>query len=620
MTLQECVAKVGYTLILTVLSLGLVFLFCNEVYRLWFDKRLYVGKFAFLESGEEKAAEAASFSRQVSDHHRNLLHRLRLEEQRLTASANGASATGNVAGSTPQPDSTFLPREIIPLSSAASALSEVELTIQGVNVTQMLAKVRQWVSAPNELVGTVQKSGSGVYVAANWNRGPLQTTGQRIDGQMLDVTGQSDVGKAAFHVACGLIWAQVASSEEDLATVSRAEFCGWAEGWTTYIELRDKSATLSGLGADGMETMKKLRAFLNRMVDGSATFPEVYRLRADVIELLPPEQKTEQDLAQAQSDRTKYTLMKTRTPSAALAARKSGHEAFKVMAEARPALRVQEDALLDPLSETWKQVLKSTKKSEAFPISRATGSILIHLDDDHTAYQTAFAVAPNIIMTVGDKIPPEMLGRESPASLPALAWEFTFDDNAKSPARQVHQVSRVLFAVNNTPGYGALSFALLELASPAPLQHPSVKLEWNKDAVRTHLEKYVYVVGYPVPGGDLPRGFIDPLLGNEFYTKRLMPGRLLSFTPQQGLEPQQVRKLVSDVSTTIGVAGAPLVDMESDTVLGLHAEGQWKENEGKFAYAFAMPDLLDILPESVLQRIKPGTIRDIPTRLGQTSP
>ncbi|NVJ22440.1 MULTISPECIES: trypsin-like serine peptidase [Myxococcus] len=618
-------AKLVYTAALATLGVGFGFLFYNEFTRVWLDKNLYIGKFELVDMGEEKSSEAKSFPRLVATYHKTLLYLLRQEAQRLTTAQSGSSAAGNVAGNTPLPDSTFLPKEVDPLNIAASKFSEVELTIQGVNVTQLLAKIRQWVSTPNELVGTVQKSSSGVRVEVNWKQGPSRTAaGHPIDGQTLNVSGQPDIEKAAFHVACGLIWAQGATSAEDLAAVSRAEFCGWAEGWTTYIDLRERSATLSGLGADSIETMKKLRAFLNRMVDGSATFPEVYRLRADVIELLPPEQKTEQDLAQAQGDRTKYALMKTQTPSAkaALAARKTGHEAFKVMAQARPALRLQGDAIIDPLSDTWKQVMKSTR-SEPFTISRATGSLSIPIIDDpqdRKAYQTAFAVAPNIIMTVGHKIPREMLGHESPVSLPAQSWEFTFDDNARSPMEHVHHVTRILFAVDNTPGYGGLSFALLEIASHDSLQHPYVKLEWNKDAVRAHLEKYVYVVGYPVSGGNLPQGFIDPLLGNEFSTKRLMPGRLLSFTPQRGLEHRQVRKLVSDISTTHGVSGAPLVDMESDTVLGLHIEGLWKENEGKFAYAFAMPDLLDILPESVLQIIKPGTIRDIPTQLGQASP
>ncbi|WP_342380345.1 hypothetical protein NVS55_12230 [Myxococcus stipitatus] len=611
--------KFAYSVILAVL----VFLLCSEIFRLWFDTRLYIGKFAFFNEGEEKSAEAKGFAQQVVHHHETLLHRLRKEEERLTSAQGGSSAARNVAGSPPPPDATFLPNEIAHLNLTASKLSDVELTIQGVNITQWLARLRQSISPPNELVGVVQKRGNGVYVQATWNQGPLRKAeGHTIDGRNLNVSGQPDAGKAAFHVACNLIWAQGVESAEEMTKVSLAEFCGWAEGWTTYVELRDKSATFSGLDADSLETMKKLRAFLNRMVDGSATFPEIYRLRADVIELLPPEQKTEQDLAQAQLDRTKYALMKTQPPSdkAAMAARKTGQEGFNVMVHARPALRVDGETLTDPFTDTWHQVMKSTHTNETFPISRATGAISIPLRDDLKAYQTAFAVAPNVIMTVGDKIPRELLGSESPLPLTEkYSWEFTFDDNAMSSTRRVFRVSKVLFAVNNRPEHGGLSFALLEIANPDAFPHPQVNLEWSKDAVRASLEKYVYVVGYPVAGGELPPGFLEPLLGKEFHTKRLMPGRLLSFTTRNGPQQTQVRKLVSDISTTHGVAGAPLVDMASDKVLGLHIEGQWKENEGKFAYAFAMPDLLDSLPESVLQRIKPGTIRGN-LRLGQDSP
>ncbi|QSQ20911.1 hypothetical protein JY651_37670 [Pyxidicoccus parkwayensis] len=606
------VAKLVYSAILV----GLCYLLVSELHTLWFDPRLYIGRFDYFDTGEEKEADARVFALQVAHHHRTLLHLFAQEEEQRTPREQKpvtmASVTG--AGAGPQPENTWWPHEVVPINNASSELSKVEITVQGINVKEILSKIRQWVSTPNEVTGTVEKGSGGVRAAANWPKGPSRASGQLVDGQLLIVDGQPDASRAAFHVACSLIWAQAAGKQQNLSRVPRTEFCGWADGWSNYVTLRNKSATLGGLEAADLDALKKLRTFLDRLVASAASYPEVYRLRADLIDLLPTDQKTEEDLALAQNDRTKYALLiapkETAATGPTLVARASQSEELAVRAQGRPALRVRDGKLVDTPSETWQRML-SPAADQISSVSRATGSLVRRgAPGEREMHLTGFAVAPNVIMTVGDGFPPELLTQNTPAALSLSSWEFSFDD---APAAGTHghsanplPVTQVLFAAHGPPKSN-FSFVLLEISGHDTTKNPPVTLESKAADMDTVAGQYVYVLGYPSEDPSLPSAFRSALLGPELeaHTKRLMPGRILSASPVETSQHLPLRQLVSDVSTMLGVAGGPLVELRSGHVVGLHFGGRWEDRQGKFAYALYMPDLLALLPQDVSQKVSP---------------
>ena len=215
-------AKVAYSGVL----LGVMFLLVGELYRLWFDTTLHVGTFQFFEQGEEKPALGKGFAQQVIYHHRRFTYLFAQEAARRmagsTAAANPAAEATLTAGK-PLQENTWWPKEVVPIKDPQSALSDLDLSFQGINVKQLLTSLRQWISTPNEIHGYIEK-GNEVRGTVTWAQGPNRAAGDLVDGQLIEIPSQSDTSAAAAQAACGVIWAQAARKEPDLSNVSSMNF------------------------------------------------------------------------------------------------------------------------------------------------------------------------------------------------------------------------------------------------------------------------------------------------------------------------------------------------------------------------------------------------------------
>lgn len=82
--------KIAYSIIL----IGLITIFVRELIHLWFDRKIYIGRFQVFESGQSSAASERSFSLQVINWHNTLRHLFEIEEKtRKAAVATTDSAT-----------------------------------------------------------------------------------------------------------------------------------------------------------------------------------------------------------------------------------------------------------------------------------------------------------------------------------------------------------------------------------------------------------------------------------------------------------------------------------------------------------------------------------------------
>ena len=134
------------------------------------------------------------------------------------------------------------------------------------------------------------------------------------------------------------------------------------------------------------------------------------------------------------------------------------------------------------------------------------------------------------------------------------------------------------------------------LHTPLPLAEPV-------PAANTLVGQYAFVIGYPFRDPRRPAQFTDHLLGKEDGSKRLMPGRILAFgqggpTGVLGLESAKPPTAVftTDISTSGGTGGAPLIELNTGRVIGVNFAGVWKGERGKFAYAELIPKgALDVI-------------------------
>jgi hypothetical protein len=125
---------------------------------------------------------------------------------------------------------------------------------------------------------------------------------------------------------------------------------------------------------------------------------------------------------------------------------------------------------------------------------------------------------------------------------------------------------------------------------PLPLAEPLAP-------TNTLIGQYAFVIGYPFHDDRrMPAEFTKHLLGEQDGHKRLMPGRILAFgqaRPSGVVGPHGVHPgadvFATDISTSGGTAGAPLVDLATGRVIGVSYAGQWKDERGKFAYAEFIP-------------------------------
>ena len=588
-------AKLAYTLIL----LSIILLFSSELVNLWLDKKIYIRNFQFFDAGKENEAKGKSLALQAISQHRKLVHLLALENKQRTKSTNQENRKSrninNQIQNTPSKqnrENTWWPQEVSPINNPESALSEIELTVQNINFTDILTRIRQWISKPNEISAILDKNKNVVDATVKWSKGPSQAKGQLVDGQFLYIGGKTDESSAIFHIACSLIWAQAASQQENLSKIPHQHFCNWAEAWMNYIVLRNKSQSITGLNSQDIDNIKQLRKFLTQQLNQGNSYPEIYRLRADIIDLLPNDQRTEEDLSQAQQDRTLYAVL-IDTSGQELS---SENLEYLTLAKARPAIPVEQGVLSKDISETWNSVLFPYQEQIA-KAAKATGFGYIKQKDQHVqSYFVGFAVAPNIIATVDfnldqsftkDTDYPKVLDDE-------LIGIFSFDDQGlKENPEQSLQIKEILFA-SNYPNE-KLSFALLKISGHNPNDNPPLLVEKTRSSVPYFIDRFAFVVGYPSEDFRIPKFFLDELLKNRRGIKRIMPGRILSLDPSS--LNSNVRQITSDMSTAPGTSGGPLVDLQTGRVLGIHYGGQWIQNpesQGKFAYAEVFADILKL--------------------------
>jgi hypothetical protein len=589
---MSVVAKLLYSLLL--LSLSGVLL--RELWTVWFDKTIYIGRFDVIsETGKDDSASAA-FPKRIVGAQAILAQQFNDYQTRRAADAP-SDATYVLPGMTP----LLLPPEV---------LAGVDITVQNVNLRQVLTAVRRSFLAPNEVLGNVSVREGSVLAAVNWPRAPQLHDGQPALTKLL-VPAQASEQSAAAYIACSVSWVRAASLDSKVAAYPRTQFCDFGAALSELYALSEKASTPSGLSAQESERVRKYASRLRAHYSSDSVFPELYRLRADLLDLLPEGERTQAELVEAQDDRLRYAMLSPR-----LFKLPEEEKRLAALALARPAILVDGGGL-SGAPENWASLLRR----HDVEIRSSAGAVGLILTNDGNPVGTGFIVAPGLMMTAVYVLEAGGYKHNDRGRLaadwktPAAGLRLCMGPSQSScePSLKIGDV------VFDGEGEGS-KIMLAKLVGHDSILNPPLTFAEPLPAANTLVGRYIYVMGYPFRDARMPPQFTEHLLGREYGHKRLMPGRILAVSKEEPIGVVGELKagrptptfFTDDASTSGGTGGAPLIDLATGRVLGMSYAGLWKGERGKFAYAESIPEgALDIIGRRV--RGEPDTQEEVRT-------
>lgn len=537
----------------TILLLSGSGILLRECWSVWFDRTVYMGRFnVFTDGGRDEAASAAFPLRIVGS--QALLSQQLADYQQQ----NGHD------GST---DSTFLLPNAAPLGLPSEALPAFGFTVQNLNFAQLFTAVRRMLRADDEVAGEVTVRQGMVVAAVRWPRAP-ELADDRLTGFMTPAAPTLE--DAAAHIACSISWAHAVRSRSPLAGIPRAQFCDFATMLDRFQVLSGKVAAGNLLSDAEVTLLRAGSQALRAHYNDRERLPELYRLRADLIDLLPDTVRTQDDLAEAQEDRVAYLML-----SPSLRDLDPEQRRYAALALARPAIVLEAGLPVTP-NGNWQALLSRNARS----IARAAAATGFVRTADGRQVGTGFLVAPGVMATSDYVLRAAQVRASRRSARREVALQLCFDDLVEGSEACLDIGS----AMRQLPDS---QIVLAPVAQHDPRERPPVPPVQTPISVAG---RYAYAIGYPTLDPRMPADFMKRLLGSGGARKRLMPGRVLAVERTEAwagdgmVEPL---RLTTDISTSGGVGGGPVIDLATGQVIGLSIGGIWQGQRGKFAYADA---------------------------------
>jgi hypothetical protein len=235
-----------------------------------------------------------------------------------------------------------------------------------------------------------------------------------------------------------------------------------------------------------------------------------------------------------------------------------------VQQEGRPAIVVRDGDFGEPPA-LWSQL--SARRARIREVIARAGRVEVDGHPDHAWIGTASLVAPATLMT-NRHVATKFCRRGRRRS-----WTFRTGMRSRIDfVREQDSASSLQFEITDAIGvHDDHDLALLRVESASrdgrPLPEP---LAVAASAPRDLLGRDVYLVGYPMsdPTRNEPEA-IRRIFHDVFDVKRLQPGRTVGYSTA-------LSALEHDCSTLGGNSGSPLVDLETNLVIGLHFGGTYE--------------------------------------------
>jgi len=532
-------AKLVYSLLL----IFLIILLTREAWSVWFDQRIYVSDFEVV--GVENV-DSRVFAMQIVGSRQVLANRL----DYYYNDHPGASAS----------DATYVLPGLDELDMSPETLPGIDITYQSVNFTQIFAALRKKMRAPNEISGIVTSRSDTFQVAVEWPRAPKSIPGGESLKSFITPPLPS-LQAAADYVVCSISYANAVSHNSEIAAWSRTQYCDWISALGGFVELSNKANIGAGLNEDDAVRVRQLAAKLQAHYGDTKTLAELYRLRADLLDLLPEGSKSRPELVEAQEDRLRYATL-----SPELRNLSDNEKRYAAFAQARPAIILPANGEAE-FPDNWRSILAPYSKE----IKSAKSAVGIVLDDTGSPIGTGFLVGPDLMMTASF-----VLNNKTSKGAQKLCLGASVKD-----CSAMLEIGSIVHGTAGETNSIIVAKVSGDTKSINPLEL-AVRLPQSNELNG----RYAFIIGYPMQDSRMPSQFMERLLEKDPGQQRLMPGRILAFgKPLDSSRPNTApQEFVTDISTTGGTAGGPLVDLISGKVIGVHYAGKWQGERGKFEY------------------------------------
>lgn len=228
--------RIIYSLVLIVLFaavLGLSLSLAKEFLNVWDTGKIVLSDFAYYSNSGADGGRGTEI-RQATVQYYGLV-------RGLIANAPRSRSKGSDEASFEKISAKFQAQA----TAQSNKLSQIDINIQGVNISGLLAAARNFITPSNtEIRADVFANGGARRVFVTFSGDPQSREQQGLSPALSSVnlvdTIESD-DEVAFQIACFLIWAQWGEAPENGLGISRREFCDWAKILMIQNAMRERA-------------------------------------------------------------------------------------------------------------------------------------------------------------------------------------------------------------------------------------------------------------------------------------------------------------------------------------------------------------------------------------------
>lgn len=268
-------ARIAYSFLLV----ALIMMLANEIRTVWSKKKVTLGEFTYFDDGTEDGGRSAALSLSIR-HHMTILNGKFLAEHARAKEENDEDGSS-------ERQVAQIPRGEFEPGKSSSLFGDLDVAVQGVNLSRLLTAIRTRVSPPDAVSGSVSRRDESASAAISWPSAPPPDSAI-VNNKLMRFSGTLNDDELAERVACSLVWSHaVGSSGNEIIKLDHASFCTFANNWSSFVDIRSLVEAGEQLTDSHITLLRSIVSAMTSLIDRNLNYSELYRLRANAIDLLP---------------------------------------------------------------------------------------------------------------------------------------------------------------------------------------------------------------------------------------------------------------------------------------------------------------------------------------------